>query len=113
MKTETRIASYSAYWVHYASQHQRPGNRALHYLGSLSMLMLALAAPVLQVWWLLPAALACAFGPAMIGHALIERDPADPHHYPLWAIVSDLRMLGLFLSRRLAPAFFAAARGPA
>ncbi len=107
MKTEARITIYSAYWAYYISQHQRPGNRALHYLGSMSVLFLAVAALTLQVWWLVPVALACAFGPGMIGHALIEKTPADRHHYPLWAIASDFRMLDLFLGRRLPPAFFA------
>ena len=111
MKTDARIATYSAYWAYYISQHQHPGNRALHYLGSMSVLILAVAAPTLQVWWLVPAALACAFGPGMIGHALIEKTPADRHHYPLWAIASDFRMLDLFLGRRLPPALFAAAAG--
>ncbi len=95
-----RIETYREYWTFHVGQHEKAGNRALHYLGSATAVTLVTLGPVLQAWWLIPLAVAFAFGPGMIGHIAIERSPKEEHHYPLWAVVSDLRMLGLFLVGR-------------
>lgn len=100
MKTEARITIYSAYWSLYIGQHHRPANRAVHYLGSVTAVILLAAAPVLQIWWLALAAPAAALGLGMLGHVLFERTPPEKHRYPIWALASDFRMLTLFLAGR-------------
>ena len=96
-----RITNYAAYWSYYIDQHRNPANRTLHYLGSITGAILLAAAMALQIWWMIPVALASAFGLGMLGHALFETPPAENHHYPLWALASDFRMLDLFLGGRI------------
>ena len=96
-----RIKTYREYWTHHVGQHEKAGNRALHYLGSASAVTLLFLVPALQVWWPIPLAVAAVFVPGMIGHVVIEHSPREEHHYPLWAVASDLRMLGLFLIGRI------------
>ena len=102
---DERITTYREYWSHHVQQHRRPGNRALHYLGSSSAIVLLAGALATELWWLIPGALVCGYVPAMIGDVWIERSPREKHHYPAWAIASDFRMLVLFLSGQTARTF--------
>ena len=100
-----RITSYSEYWLYHIGQYRKSGNRVLRYLGLAAAVVLLTLAPVFQIWWPIPLAIACAFVPGMIGHVLIEHSPREKQHYPLWAIDSDMRMLELFLRGRTAREF--------
>ena len=100
-----RITTYREYWVYHIGQHRKSGNRALHYLGLALAVVLLTLASVFQIWWPIPLAIPCAFVPGMIGHVLIEHNPREKQHYPLWAIASDMRMLVLFLRGRTAREF--------
>ncbi len=103
-----RITDYATYWSYYIDQHHYPANRALHYLGSMTAAGLITAGLVLQLWWMIAAAPAIAFGGGMLGHALFEKTPPEKHRYPLWALVSDFRMLHLFLCGRIGREFICA-----
>ena len=98
----SRIRTYRAFWPYYLAEHSRPGTRALHYFGSLAGLGLALAAVLWADWGLLAAALIVGYGCAWIGHFLVEKNRPATFRYPLWSFLSDFRMLGLWLSGRLA-----------
>ena len=102
---ETQLTDYPAYWAYHITQHRRPGNRVLHYIGSVFLVAFVAEAIVFAIWTPVVAALAAAFGPGLVGHVLFEKSTPEKHHYPIWAVISDLRMLGLFLTGRLARAF--------
>ena len=95
------IGSYGEFWPVYLRAHTRPATRAMHYLGTSLGVILLLLALVLTAPWLLLAAVAVGYGFAWAGHVLIEGNRPATFGHPLWSLVSDFRMLGLWLARRL------------
>jgi hypothetical protein len=96
-----RPASYAEFWRLYLLLHRRPESRLLHYVGSA-------AGPAVLLWgliagplWLVLLAPAAGYGPAWLGHFTIEGNRPATFGHPFWSLLSDYRMLGLWLSGRL------------
>ncbi len=96
-----RIGDYGAFWPTYLEAHGRPLNRALHYAGTAVSLAFVVAFLVVGDPWLLFGAALGGYAFAWAGHALVERNRPATFRYPLWSLVSDLRMCGLALAGRL------------
>jgi hypothetical protein len=92
-----RITSYRVFWPYYLAEHSRPATRALHYVGSAGALIcLGLAIVLEQPWWLAGMVLS-GYGFAWIGHVFVEGNNPVTFRYPLWSLMSDFRMFGLWV----------------
>ncbi len=99
---ERRIESFEEFWPFYVGEHRHPVSRALHYAGT-SMAIGTVGAAVLT-WnptWLLLTPIV-GYGPAWIGHFVIEGNKPASFKHPLWSLRADLRMLGMAVRGKMA-----------
>jgi hypothetical protein len=94
--------SFAEFWSRYLNAHADPRTRALHYLGTLGAAAVLVLAGASADWWWLAAAPLVGYGPAWLGHAVFEHNRPLTFAHPAWSLLSDIRMLGLFLTGRLA-----------
>ena len=93
-----RIVDYAAFWPYYLSQHAKPATRAWHIAGTgLAAILVAGAAYSLDARLLLAAILA-GYGPAWMSHAWVEQNRPATFAYPVWSLISDIRMTATWLS---------------
>lgn len=95
------VGSYAEFWPVYLREHAKPATRAWHFLG-MTLVLVALALFLSgQGWgWLIAVPIA-GYGPAWLSHFLVEHNKPASFHYPLWSVISDARMYGLWLTGRL------------
>lgn len=94
--------TYREFWPHYLAQHADPRTRVLHYVGTLAAAAAVVLAAVDWDWrWLLAAPL-IGYSLAWLGHAVFEHNRPATFGHPLWSVWSDIRMLAMFLTGRLA-----------
>jgi hypothetical protein len=75
--TDGRIATYAEFWPHYLREHGKPATRAWHFCGTTA----ALASVVL-----------------FAAHFFVERNKPATFRHPVWSLISDVRMYGLWLT---------------
>jgi hypothetical protein len=93
--------TYPEFWRVYLAAHADPRTRVLHYLGTVvGVAALGLAAATRDWRWLLVAPVA-GYALAWFGHLVFERNRPATFEHPGWSLISDFRMLGLFLTGRL------------
>lgn len=88
----TRIATFEEFWPYYVREHASPANRALHFAGTTAAVLTAAAALLGRRPRLLPLALVAGYGPAWIGHFLVEGNRPATFDYPLWSLRADFVM---------------------
>ncbi|GMM92629.1 Mpo1-like protein [Qipengyuania sp. MTN3-11] len=96
-------STFAAFWLFYLREHSLPGTRALHYVGTSLVVILALTALMTGTWWLLIAMPAAGYFFAWIAHFRVEKNRPATFTYPLWSLVADFKMWWLWLTRRLGP----------
>jgi len=95
--------SYAEFWRRYLSAHADPRTRLLHYLGTTLGIAAVAAAVAARDWRWLAAAPVLGYALAWLGHLVFEHNRPETFGHPVWSLVSDFRMLGLFATRRLGP----------
>lgn len=98
---EERIQSFAEFWPYYVGEHRSPVCRGLHYFGTSLALLTATTAAVTGTGWLVAVALVLGYGPAWVGHFLIEHNRPATFKYPAWSLLSDFKMLGLAVRGRM------------
>ncbi len=96
-----RSPDYKTFWPVYLAAHSRPATRAIHIAGTAACILLILAAAAFANPWLLAAAVIVGYAFAWFSHGLVEGNPPATFRHPLWSILSDFRMLFLWLGGRL------------
>ena len=95
------MRTFAEFWPHYVRDHSHRGNRRLHFVGTLLVLLLALAAPATGYWWLALALPVVGYGFAWIGHFLLERNRPATFRHPFWSLAADFKMFALMLIGRM------------
>jgi len=93
---------YREFWPRYLAAHADPRSRALHYCGTFGAATLLVLAAAEYDWRWFAAAPFVGYGPAWLGHLVFEGNRPATFDHPAWSLWSDVRMLGLFMSGRLA-----------
>jgi hypothetical protein len=96
-----RVMTYLEFWRRYLAAHADRRTRGLHYLGTSLAIVAIAAAAVERDWRWLAAAPVTGYTLAWLGHVAFEHNPPETFGHPLWSLISDFRMFGMFLSGRL------------
>ncbi|MEQ1687765.1 MAG: DUF962 domain-containing protein [Sphingopyxis sp.] len=97
------FTSFAAFWPYYLGEHAKPHTRALHYMGTSLVVLLALAGLWSGRWGLFAAMPFAGYGFAWAAHFGVERNRPATFTYPLWSLAGDFKMWWLWLTRRLGP----------
>jgi len=97
-----RYQSFAEFWPFYVGEHRMPRCRGVHYLGSFAAPVTLFWVVVTGSWLFLPLVLIAGYGPAWVGHFLIEKNRPATFQYPLWSLMADYKMLGLALRGKMA-----------
>ena len=97
----SRFQTYAEFWPFYLGEHARRSTRAVHYVGTIGSTLALVVALVTRDWWLLLAVPFFGYGPAWFSHFFIEKNRPATFQAPVWSLISDYRMCGLFLTGRL------------
>ena len=92
MPLETDFKSFPKFYPFYLSEHSHSVCRRLHFLGTLSILIVLVLIPLIGRWgWLLLLPV-LGYGPAWIGHFFFEKNQPATFRHPFYSLAGDLVM---------------------
>lgn len=101
--TSRPYRTFAEFWLFYLREHSRPETRALHYAGTALVIAVAAYAFATGRWWWLLAMPLAGYGFAWFAHFRVERNRPATFTYPLWSLIADYRMFGLWITGSLGP----------
>ena len=97
----SEFRSFEEFWPFYLGEHRSRRSRALHVAGTAAALTCAGVALATRRPKLLALAPLLGYGPAWIGHYIIEKNRPATFTHPLWSLRGDLRMAALMATGQL------------
>lgn len=98
---DKKFNSFNEFYPYYLTEHSHPFCRALHYIGSLLVLVTlyhGLSSGHYKVLWLLPI---IGYGFAWVGHFFVEKNRPATFTYPFYSLAADWVMLKDFLTGQI------------
>lgn len=92
------IRSYREFWPYYLGEHSKPATRLWHIAGTSAAGIMLLSGIASTSVSLVVSALVVGYLPAWVSHFAIEGNRPATFRYPLWSLVSDFRMAGLWFT---------------
>src|SRR3546814_16189413 len=87
--------SFADFWPFYLREHSKARTRALHYVGTSLVVLIAVAAAAAGRWWWFAALPVAGYAFAWVAHFGVEKNRPATFTYPLWSLASDFRVWGL------------------
>lgn len=98
-----RYSTFAEFWPFYLREHAKPATRALHYVGTTLVVLIAILAFLTGRWLLLLAMPVAGYFFAWLAHFTVEHNRPATFTYPGWSLIADFKMWALWLSGRLKP----------
>jgi hypothetical protein len=96
-----RMTKYAEFWNFYVQEHSKPATRALHFAGT-SLGLLALVWVIWSGrWFYFPIFLVVGYAFAWFAHFVVEKNRPATFKYPLWSLISDLKMMWYMATGRM------------
>jgi len=93
--------SFAEFYPYYLTEHARPVNRTLHFIGTALVISCFVGAFVLNKGWLLFILPFCGYGFAWVGHFIFEKNKPATFIYPLYSLGSDFVMFWHILTGKI------------
>lgn len=101
MSTERKYNTFWSFYPYYLTEHARPANRALHFIGTAIVIVLAIysiVTPNHSYFLFVPLA---GYGFAWVGHFVLEKNRPATFQYPFYSLGSDFVMFWHILTGQI------------
>lgn len=97
----TNPTNFTEFWDFYVSEHSRPLTRGLHFVGTTLGIALAVFFVARGQWYFFPVFFVVGYGFAWFAHFVVEKNKPASFRFPLWSFISDFKMIGYMITRRM------------
>lgn len=87
--------TYTTFWdfyPYYLTEHARPINRTMHFIGTSLVIACFVSGVLLRDWRLFALLPVCGYGFAWVGHFVLEKNKPATFQYPIYSLGSDFVM---------------------
>ena len=95
------IENYREFWDFYLREHNNPLTRALHFVGTVSGIVLLVWLVWRGTWYYFPLCFVVGYAFAWLSHFFVEHNKPATFKYPFWSFISDYKMVWLMLTGKM------------